>query len=275
MSYQPLAQERAVSMTTIAAGVVGVAASFALGMALGSFMTTQSQLYVQPAVQASTHIQPTAAMHQMNPGFVPRAQAFPAAAADAQEMPVYESQAVAQAQEAGWSQIGLLSCAVAVAAAAAFVWQAIKRSTQPTEYIALAPYSSESLERRKVLIAEENERRRAEGLHLVDTWQERSAPVDADEERRQSLRAAHQEYVQSMGGRPAPPAASPVPAAGPTGETDEQRRARLVQEQQAYAVSLGAGPAPEEPQGGAVDPEEDRRRKLIEAQEAYKRSLGM
>ena len=98
MSYQPLAQERAVSMTTIAAGVVGVAASFALGMALGSFMTTQSQLYVQPAVQASTHIQPTAAMHQMNPGFVPRAQAFPAAAADAQEMPVYESQAVAQAQ---------------------------------------------------------------------------------------------------------------------------------------------------------------------------------
>ena len=36
----------------------------------------------------------------------------------------------------------MLSCAAAVAAAAAVVWQAIKRGTQPAEYIALAPYSS-------------------------------------------------------------------------------------------------------------------------------------
>ena len=103
------------------------------------------------------------------------------------------------------------------------------------------PAAGESLERRKRLIAEENERRRGLGLHLVETWKERSAPIDPDEERRQRLREAEEEYVPSRGGRAAAPAApSPAPAAP----------------------------------GGAVDPEEDRRRKLIEAQEAYKRSLG-
>ena len=98
MSHQSVRWAETAS-TTIAAGVIGVAAGLALGMALVSSSNANPQMYVQPAVHANTHVQPVAAVRQANRDFAPRAQAFPAEATEAAEaMPVPEFHATAQAQ---------------------------------------------------------------------------------------------------------------------------------------------------------------------------------
>jgi len=111
--YQQIGEEAPVSKSMIAAGVVGVAACVALGMTLGSSVGS-SQMYVQPAVQAATRVQPMAAVHNQMGQAVRPAQAF---AAEAEPMPVYEYQAPAMAQSS--LSTGFMAMLLAPVAAAA------------------------------------------------------------------------------------------------------------------------------------------------------------
>ena len=60
MSYQPIGEQPRNSTGMIVGGIVAVCACVALGTLMGSH-TAQQQLYVQPAVQTSTRVQPTMA----------------------------------------------------------------------------------------------------------------------------------------------------------------------------------------------------------------------
>ena len=77
-----------------------------------------------------------------------------------QVLPDWDSLPVSQGF--GWSPMLLILLATAAAAVATFVWSVVKHNNHQ-EYIALAPHSSESLERRRKLLEKEAEYRRSMG----------------------------------------------------------------------------------------------------------------
>jgi triosephosphate isomerase len=90
-----------------------------------------------------------------------------------QVLPDWDSLPVSQGF--GWSPMLLILLATAAAAVATFVWSVVKHNNHQ-EYIALAPHSSESLERRRKLLEKEAEYRRSMGHPGPDQV---SAPTSA------------------------------------------------------------------------------------------------
>ena len=120
MSYQTIGTEsRPTSMVKIGAGILGVAACFSLGMVMGA--PSNNQLYVQPAVQTATRVQPSVAAMRGPMGAAAQGQFYSAeATAESQyaaEMPAYGYEAAQSGPAFSGATMALLMAPVAAVAA--------------------------------------------------------------------------------------------------------------------------------------------------------------
>eukprot|EP00667_Euglena_gracilis_P007955 EG_transcript_8042 len=110
----------------VVVGTMGVAACVAVGMAVGSSMSASTQMHVQPAVRATTRVQPTLAMRGQVSHLAANSQVYAEAPA------AYEFQAPAQASGVS-SGIAAMVMAPVAAAAAFFAYKKGQSDAQTYE----------------------------------------------------------------------------------------------------------------------------------------------